>query len=78
MGDAASWYANQLRLELGLRNLRYAQGRAHVESYGNPPIIVYEPEEDRHGNFFAPAYNAIMANREWARRFDKVHSQGAR
>ena len=78
MDDAATWYANQLRLELGLRNHRYAQERAHVESYGNPPIIVYEPEDDRHGNFFAQAYQAIMATPEWARRFDKVHSQGAR
>lgn len=37
-------YAGQLRIELGLRNRRYARGRAHVESYGNPPVIVYEPE----------------------------------
>jgi hypothetical protein len=78
MGAQASWYANQLRLELGLRNHRYARGRAHVESYGNPPIIVYEPEGGRHGNFFAPAYRAIMATPEWARRFDKVHAQAAR
>jgi len=78
MGAPASWYANQLRLELGLRNHRHARGRAHVESYGNPSIIVYEPEGDCHGNFFAPAYRTIMATPEWARRFDKVHSQGAR
>ncbi len=78
MGAPASWYANQLRLELGLRNHRYARGRAHVESYGDPPIVVYEPEDDRHGNFFAPAYKAIMATPEWARRFDKVHTQAAR
>jgi len=78
MGRDASWYANQLRLELGLRNHPYARGHAHVESYGNPPIIVYEPEDDCHGNFFAPAYRAIMATPEWTRRFDKVHSQGAR
>jgi hypothetical protein len=75
---AASRYANQLRLELALRNHRYARGRAHVASYGNPPIIVYEPEEDCHGNFFAPAYKAIMASPEWMRRFGKVHTQGAR
>lgn len=74
----ASWYANQLRLELGWRNQRYAQGRAHVESYGNPPVIVYEPEDGSHGNFFPPAYEAIMSTPEWARRFDKVHAQAAR
>jgi hypothetical protein len=78
MGADAGWYANQLRLELGLRNRRYARGRAHVESYGNPPIIVYEPDDNGHGNFFAPAYTAITTNLEWARRFDKVHTQGAR
>jgi len=78
MGAYAGGYANQLRLELGLRNHRYARGRAHAESYGNPPIIVYEPEDDCHGNFFSPAYRAIMATPEWAKRFDKVHSQAAR
>ena len=78
MGAAAGWYANQLRLELGQRNHRYARGRPHVESYGNPPIVVYEPDNDCHGNFFTPAYAAIAANPEWARRFDKVHTQGAR
>ena len=78
MGAYANGYANQLRFELGLRNHRYARGRAHVQSYGNPPIIVYEPEDDLHGNFFAPAYKAIMATPEWAQRFNKVHSQSAR
>jgi hypothetical protein len=78
MGAPASWLANRLRLELGVRNHRYARGRAHVESYGNPPIIVYEPEGDRHGNFFTPAYQAIMATPEWACRFDKVHTGAAR
>lgn len=78
MSAPANWYANQLRLELGQRNQRYAQGRAHVESYGNPPVIVYEPENDCHGNFFPPAYKAIMAVPEWLRRFDKVHAQAAR
>lgn len=78
MGGAGSLYANQLRLELGLRNRMYAQGRAHVESYGAPPVIVYEPEDDLHGNFFTPAYQAITSNSEWARRFEKVHSLGLR
>ena len=78
MGASASWYANQLRLELCHRNQIYARGRAHAESYGNPPIIVYEPEDERHGNFLDPAYKAIMSRPEWARRFDKVHTQGAR
>jgi hypothetical protein len=71
-----SWYASQLRLELGLRNRRWSRGRAHVESYGNPPVIVYAPESLRHGNFFDAAFAAIAARPEWMRRFDKIHAQG--
>ncbi len=78
MTGKTSWYANQLRHELGLRNRRYAVARAHVESYGNPPVIVYPPENGRHGNFFDPAYAAITARPEWMRRFEKVHTQAAR
>ncbi len=87
-----AWYATQLRAELALRNRSYARGRAHVESYGSAPVIVYAPEypadEDlsagtplktgRHGNFFDAAYGAIVAHAEWMRRFDKVHAQAAR
>lgn len=74
----ASWYASQLRLELGLRNRQYARGRAHVESYGDPPVIVYAPENGQHGNFFDAAYAAITTRPEWMRRFDKVHAHAAR
>jgi hypothetical protein len=72
----SGWYASELRRELGLRNRRWARGRAHVESYGNPPVIVYMPERGRHGNFFDAAYAAITARPEWMRRFDKIHAQG--
>jgi hypothetical protein len=71
-------YASALRQELAARSRLYAQGRAHVESYGNPPVIVYAPEDERHGNFFDPAYEAIAANPNWMRRFNKVHAQAAR
>src|SRR5450755_209687 len=85
-----SWYASELRRELGIRNLRWAHGRAHVESYGNPPVIVYAPvhpaDEDlsvgtplkggRHGNFFDASYGSIALRPEWMRRFDKIHAQG--
>jgi len=77
-------------LDMGERNRLWARGRAHVESYGTPPVIVYEPEhptdEDlaagtplsdrRHGNFFDAAYAAILERPEWMRRFDKIHAQG--
>jgi len=71
-------YASQLRLELGLRNRAYARNRVHVESYCDPPVIVYAPENDRHGNFYDPAYAAISGRPDWLRRFSKVHAQAAR
>jgi hypothetical protein len=76
MTARASWYVNQLRLELGVRNRQHSQGRAHVESYGSPPVIVYAPEDGRHGNFLDAAYAAIAAWPDWMRRFDKIHAQG--
>lgn len=77
MTDKAGWYAGGLRRELGARNRLWARGRAHVESYGDPPVIVYSPEDDgRHGNFFDASYAAIAARPEWMRRFDKIHAQG--
>jgi hypothetical protein len=47
-----------------------------VESYGDPPVIVYAPDGERHGNFYDAAYRAILARPEWMRRFDKIHAQG--
>jgi hypothetical protein len=59
-----------------MRNRLHARGRAHVESYGGFPVIVYAPEGGRHGNFFEPAFSAIAAQPDWMRRFNKIHSQG--
>lgn len=78
MTAKTSLYANHLRLELAARNRKYALGRAHVESYGSAPVIVYAPEGDCHGNFFNAAYAEIIAHPEWMRRFNKVHAQGTR
>jgi hypothetical protein len=73
----AGWYAGELRRELTARNRVWARAHAHVESYGNQPVIVYLPQDDgRHGNFFADSYAAIAAQPEWMRRFDKIHAQG--
>jgi len=74
----AGIFAGRLRYELGMRNRRYARGRPHVESYGEPPVMVYAPKNGHHGNFFHAAYAAIAARPEWMRRFDKVHAQAAR
>jgi hypothetical protein len=75
MAKETSLFASRLRMELGARNRLHARERLHVESYGNPPVIVYAPEEARHGNFFDAAYTAIMARPEWCRRFEKIHAQ---
>ena len=69
-------YAGRLRAELAARNRLYARGFPHVESYGSDPVIVYPPEKGLHGNFYPPAYEAILANPAWMRRFDKIHAQG--
>jgi hypothetical protein len=76
MADRTGWYGAELRRELGLRNRAWARGRAHVESYGSPPVIVYAPDDLRHGNFFDASYAAIATRAEWMRRFDKIHAQG--
>jgi hypothetical protein len=78
MATAASLLATQLRLELTARNRLYARGHAHVESYGEVPVIVYAPEGNHHGNFFDPAYQAILSNPAWLHRFDKIHAQATR
>jgi hypothetical protein len=76
MTGTGSWYAGELRRELGERNRVWARNFAHVESYGTPSVIVYEPNELSHGNFFDAAYAAILERPEWMRRFDKIHAQG--
>ena len=69
-------YAAVLRAELAERNRLHARGFPHVESYGGDAVIVYAPDEKRHGNFYPPAYEAILANPAWFRRFDKIHTHG--
>ena len=81
MAFNAGWYTAELRRELGERARVWSAGRAHVESYGGSPVIVFSPEEqaagvERHGNFFDEAYAAIQRRPEWRRRFEKIHAQG--
>lgn len=76
MAENGGIYASLLRQELCWRNQRLASGRAHVQSYGSQPVIVYEPEEGRHGNFFDAAYAAILQEAGWLRRLGKIHAQG--
>lgn len=72
----SSFHAGQLRREIAARNREYARGRAHVESYGADPVVVYAPDGNRHGNFYDAAYAAIMERPEWAKRFAKIHTHG--
>jgi hypothetical protein len=76
MGLRSGPYSGELRRELASRNREWARGKPHVESYGDDPVVVYCPDGERHGNFFEPAYRAMLARPEWARRFNKVHAQG--
>ncbi len=66
--------AAPLRRELALRNRRWAHGRLHVQSYGTEPVIVYSPDGNCHGNFFGPAYAAILERQDWMRRLKKAHT----
>ena len=69
-------YTARLRAELAERNRLHARAHSHVESYGSDPVIVYAPDEGRHGNFHPPAFEAILADGSWLRRFDKIHTHG--
>ena len=69
-------YAGGLRRELAARNREFARGRAHVESYGGDPVVVYGPDGDCHGNFYDAAYVAILSRPDWAKRFAKIHTHG--
>ena len=77
MSPTSAYFASHLRYELCVRNREYARAHklAHVESYGAMPVIVYEPEGGRHGNFLDESYAAILANAEWRKRLDKIHAQ---
>ena len=76
---APSQYAALLRQELCARNASYAALRKlpHVTSYGEQPVVVYQPSAGRlkHGNFISPSYRSILRRPEWRRRLNKIHSQ---
>jgi hypothetical protein len=71
--------ASQLRQELNTRNLEYARSRklAHVCSYGENAIVVYEASNGSHGNFLDVSYRAILRNPAWSRRIGKIHTTAA-
>lgn len=71
--------AAQLRQELSARNLAYARSRglAHVSSYGENAVVVYEPSHGSHGNFLDISYRAILRDPAWSRRLEKTHTSAA-
>lgn len=82
MPTSRSRYVSALRQDLIARNSSYASLNflPHVTSYGELPVVVYQPSEcgRHHGNFIAASYRAILRRPEWRKRLQKVHSQGRR
>ena len=75
-------YCCLLRQELRLRNVAFAKAHnlAHALSYGEQPVVVYEPCEEKssHGNFESASYSAILARRKWKIRLEKIHTSARR
>jgi hypothetical protein len=69
--------ATLLRRELCARNHEYAQRNSlpHCLSYGEVPVVVYEPYDGGHGNFLPETYRAIIAYPQWRKRLYKRHAQ---
>src|SRR3954469_3331974 len=75
---SGAYFASLVRQELRQRNVEFAQKHrlAHQLSYGEAPVVCYEPNGDCHGNFLAETYGAIGANDAWSKRLKKVHTSG--
>jgi len=65
MTERAGIYSSALRPSLASAAQLGAE-TAHVESYGDPPVIVFAPENGRHGNFFILLTRDLCAPR-WLR-----------
>jgi hypothetical protein len=74
--------AASLRRDLAQRAHQYALAQAlpHCLSYGETPIVCFEPFEENsgHGNFLPASYRAIRSNPEWEKRLAKVHTSARR
>lgn len=71
-------FAAALRSELCARNAEFARKHRlpHQLSYGEAPVVCYEPCDGSHGNFLPETYAAIIANTAWSKRLKKVHTSG--
>ena len=78
-GKVSSGSGAQLRAELSFRAREFAFSKklACCQSYGQAPVICYEPSEDglAHGNFMPQSYKAILKTEPWRKRLEKVHTQ---
>src|ERR1035438_6654269 len=78
MTGKAGWYSIELRRGLAARNVRWAQGRAHVENYGTPPAIVYAPEDSSRMISMQKSLHLSTAEcgiRSWHRRISNIARQ---
>jgi hypothetical protein len=75
-------FAAALRRDLAECAYSYALAQAlpHCLSYGEAPIICFEPFQNnsRHGNFLQGSYEAIFKNPDWRKRLGKVHTLARR
>jgi hypothetical protein len=73
---SGAYFASLLLQELRERNAAYAKQHAlaHQFSYGEAPVVCYEPDGDKHGNFLPETYSAIRASASWLKRLAKVHT----
>lgn len=67
-------YAGLLRARIAGRNRSRSAAYAHELSRGSPPVVIYTPEAERHGNFLEASYLNICAHPEWRRRLEKAHT----
>jgi hypothetical protein len=70
--------SSMLRAQLSQLNAERAAAFTHEATYSDVPSFVYQEENSRHGNFSAPAFRAICANPEWAKRLKKPYSASRR
>lgn len=68
--------SSALRRNISFRNVERAVHFQHELSYGDVPSVVYQSDNDMHGNFLSASYRAICANPNWRRRLEKNYTGG--
>ncbi|HEX7157993.1 MAG TPA: hypothetical protein VF214_03180 [Edaphobacter sp.] len=66
--------SNDLRREIGQRNIVRAAACEHELSYSSVPSVVYQEADGSHGNFHPSSYRAICANQDWRKRLQKAYT----